>query len=89
MLSDTTQMSPGALQPLSLNELVLHRPMGSPGHALFESLTIPRLLSWALMIIGVRTWSQRSWNFSAILVLLPIVCHLRHLGILRLPVTRQ
>ena len=49
------------LQPLSLNELVFHRPLGSPGQALLETLTIPGLLSWALMIIGVHTWSQRSW----------------------------
>ena len=47
--------------------------MGSPGHALFESLTIPAVLSWILMIIGVRTWSQRSWAFSAIFILLPVV----------------
>ena len=30
-LSDNSQVSPGVLQPLSLNELLLHRPMGSPG----------------------------------------------------------
>jgi hypothetical protein len=74
LLSDTSQMSPSLMQPLSLNELVLHRPFGSPGHALFESVSIPGLLSWALMIIGVRTWSQRSWAFSTVLVLIPIVC---------------
>ena len=25
------------------------------------------------MIVGVRVWSQRSWAFSAIFILLPIV----------------
>jgi len=73
LLSDTPQISPSVMQSLSLNELLLHRPIGSPGQALAESLTIPGLLSWALMIIGVRTWSQRSWVFSSTLVLLPIV----------------
>ena len=72
IISDTTQVSPSALQPLSINELVLHRPIGSAGYALFESLTIPGVLSWMLMIIGVRAWSQRSWAFSAIFILLPI-----------------
>jgi len=70
-LSDTTQISPGSLQPLSLNELLFHRPMGSPGQALFESLTIPTFLSFALMIIGIRVWSQRSWAFSTAVVALP------------------
>ena len=73
IISDTPQMSPAVMQPLSLNELVLHRPIGSPGHGLFESLSIPALLSWALMIIGIRTWSQRSWVFSATVILLPWV----------------
>lgn len=73
IISDTVQVSPSVMQPLSINELVLHRPMGSPGYALFESLSIPSVLSWMLMIIGVRTWSQRSWAFSAIFILLPIV----------------
>jgi hypothetical protein len=71
ILADNSQVSPSALQPLSLNELLFHVPAGSPGFTLFESLGIPAFLSWALMIIGVHTWSQRSWAFSAILVLLP------------------
>jgi hypothetical protein len=73
IISDTAQLSPSVLQPLSINELLLHRPMSSPGYTLFESLAIPSLLTWALMIIGVRNWSQRSWMFSAIFILLPIV----------------
>ena len=72
MISDTPQVSPSTMQPFSINELLLHRPMGSAGHALLESLSIPSVLSWILMIIGVRTWSQRSWAFSAIFILLPI-----------------
>lgn len=73
IFSDTSQVSPSVMQPFSLNELVLHRPMGSPGHTLLESLSIPGVLSWIFMIIGVRVWSQRSWAFSALFILLPIV----------------
>lgn len=73
LLSDTTQLSPSIMQPLSLNELLLHRPIGSPGYAIYESLNIPAVLSWVLMIIGVHTWSQRSWAFSAAFILLPAV----------------
>jgi uncharacterized membrane protein YhdT len=73
IMSDTPQVSPSVLQPLSINELVLHRPAGSPGYGLLESLSIPAVLSWILMIIGVRVWSERSWTFSAIFILLPVV----------------
>src|SRR5688572_4664712 len=73
LLSDTTQINPSTLQALSINQLLLHRPMGSPGHSLFESLNIPGLLSYALMIIGIKTWSQRSWTFSSLFILLPAV----------------
>lgn len=73
LLADNAQVAPGVVAPLSLNELVLHVPEGSPGHTLFQSLNIPALLCWALMIIGFRTWSQRSWGFSAVVVLLPWV----------------
>jgi uncharacterized membrane protein YhdT len=74
LISDNPQVSPSVMQPLSINELLLHRPFGSPGQSLFESLSIPTFLSWALMIIGVRVWSQRSWVFSATFILLPAVC---------------
>jgi hypothetical protein len=73
LLSDNAQVSPTVMQPMSINELLLHRPPGSPGHSLLESLTIPGFLSWVLMIIGVRVWSQRSWAFSAGFILLPAV----------------
>jgi hypothetical protein len=73
IISDTPQVSPSVMQPFSINELVLHRPMGSPGHALLESLSIPGLLSWALLVIGVRAWSRRSWTFSVLFILVPIV----------------
>jgi uncharacterized membrane protein YhdT len=73
ILADNPQIAPSVLQPLSLNELVFHRPLGSPEYALIESLSIPAFLSWALLIMGVHAWSQRSWMFSVILVMLPWV----------------
>jgi hypothetical protein len=47
--------------------------MGSPGQGFLDAVGIPGLLAWALMIIGVHTWSQRSWLFSAAFVMIPIV----------------
>jgi hypothetical protein len=74
LLSDSSQVSPSVMTALSVNQLLTHLPMGSPGQTLLDSLTIPGFLSWTLLIIGVHSWSQRSWAFSAILVLIPIVC---------------
>ena len=73
LLRDNAQVGVGVMQALSLNELVFHRPMGSPGYSMISSLGIPSFLSWLLMIIGVHTWSQRSWLFSAVYILLPVV----------------
>jgi hypothetical protein len=72
-ISPNAQISPGALQPLSLNELLMHRPQGSPGQTLFDSIGIPGILAWVLAIIGVHTWSGRSWLFSCVFILLPVV----------------
>jgi hypothetical protein len=73
LMSDTNQIAPGVMTALSLNELVFHRPMGSPGQGVFDAISIPALLGWTLMIIGVRTWSGKSWGFSAAFVLVPVV----------------
>jgi hypothetical protein len=72
MISDTAQISPSVMQPMSLNEFAQERP-GTPGYAFLQSLNIPSALCWILMIIGVRTWSQRSWAFSTTMILLLIV----------------
>ena len=73
LMSNSPQISLGVTQPLSLNELIFHRPFGSPGQTLLGSLGIPGFLSWVLMIIGIRVWSQRSWLFSVLYVLAPVV----------------
>jgi hypothetical protein len=73
LMSDTSQVAPGILAPLSVNELLVHLPMNSPGEGLLQTLGIPSFLSWALMIIGVKTWSQRTWLYSASVILLPLV----------------
>lgn len=73
LLRDSNQITPGVLQPLSLNELVFHRPMGAQGQAFLDSLNIAGILSAVLMVIGVHAWSQRSWLFSSVVALLPTV----------------
>ena len=73
LMSSSPQVSQGILYPLSINELITHLPMGSPGQNFLDALGIPGFLSWALMVIGVHNWSQRSWGYSLIVVFIPIV----------------
>ena len=73
LLRDNDQVLPSVLQALSLNELVFHRPLGSPGQAFLDSLNIPAFLSMVLAVIGTHVFSQRSWQYSAIVALLPSV----------------
>jgi hypothetical protein len=73
LIRDNDQVGPGILQPLGLNELVFHRPMGDKVQPWLDALNIPGILGWVLAIIGVRTWTQRSWLFSAVYVLIPVV----------------
>jgi len=74
LISDSPQINPSVMQGgLSLNELVFNLPQGAPGQNILGSLSIPTFLSCALTIIGVHVWSQRSWLFSTIFALLPVV----------------
>jgi hypothetical protein len=73
LMSSSPQIPPGVLQALSINELLLHKPQGAPGQALFDSIGIPGVLSWVLAIIGIHNWSGRSWAFSSAFILLPVV----------------
>jgi hypothetical protein len=72
LLRDNDQIAPGVMQPLSLNELVLHIPMGAKGQTFFESMSIPAILNSILTIIGMRAWSERSWLFCTFVSLLPV-----------------
>jgi len=71
LLSPTNQIGTEELQLLSLNELFFHRTMGQPGYALLSNLTLLSPWVWTLTVIGVRTWSGRSWLFSTFFALLP------------------
>ena len=71
--AETSQLDPGVLQPLSLNELFFHRGMGEPGYQLLSNFGVLQALGLALAVIGVHTWSKRSWLFASVFVLLPCV----------------
>jgi hypothetical protein len=69
-LSPTTQMAPGVIAPLSINELFLNLPLTHPGYQLALQVSVVHLVTLPLTIWGVRIWSGRSWGFSAVFSLL-------------------
>jgi hypothetical protein len=72
-MSSTAQIHASALQPLSLNELVFHRAMGTPGYSLLSSLGLVQVAAAWLTYIGIRAWSGRSTLFCLVFALLPTV----------------
>jgi hypothetical protein len=72
-LNSSTQIAMSTLQPLSLNELLFHRAVGTPGYTLLSSLGLVQVATAWLTYIGVRTWSGRSTLFCLIITLLPTV----------------
>lgn len=71
-MASGSQIDPGVLQPLSLNELFFHRKMGESGYRLLSNFSLVSLIGAVLAIIGVKCWSARSWLFASIFVLLPL-----------------
>jgi hypothetical protein len=73
MTRQSNQIGADELQVLTANALLFHRAPGQQGYTLFSSITLLHPLVWALQIYGVRSWSARSWLFSGLFVLVPIV----------------
>jgi hypothetical protein len=72
MQSSNAQIGPSELQILSANELFFHRTPNQPGYQLFMMLSPTTLWTCALAVTGVKTWSNRSWVYSSVFVLLPV-----------------
>jgi hypothetical protein len=71
LVATTTQMDPGVISPLSLNELFFHRPLGDPLHDYLSGINLMHAVGLALAVYGVRCWSHRSRVFASVFVLLP------------------
>ncbi len=71
LVRDPSQAAPGILSPLSLNELFFHYDQADNGYTLLNSITLVQLLTLVLMVIGVQTWTKRSWLLSIVIVLAP------------------
>jgi len=73
LTTTSPQTEPGALSPLSLNELIFHRAMNTPGYNLFANFNLLHIFTLFLAVYGIKLWSGRSWLFASIYVLLPLV----------------
>lgn len=73
LTSGSTQISNEELSVLSLNELFFHVPFGGKGYLFLSSITLIQPWCWWLTALGVRVWSGRSWLFSTLFGLLPVI----------------
>jgi len=71
LTTKSPQTEPGALSPLSLNELVFHRGIGEPGYNLLANINLLHIFTVFLVVYGIKLWSGRSWLFASVYVLLP------------------
>jgi hypothetical protein len=73
LTADSNQISVEELSVLSLNELFFNKSMADKGYTLLSNLTLIHPWAWWLTVVGVRAWSGRSWLFSSVFALAPIV----------------
>ncbi len=67
------QIPQASLQPLSINELLLHLKPEQAGFALWSNFSLLNVAGLALAVMGVKAWSGRSWLFSTLFVTLPML----------------
>lgn len=67
------QIPQTALQPLSINELLLHLTPDQPGYSLWSNFGLLSVAGFALAVMGVKIWSGRSWLFSTLFATLPVL----------------
>jgi len=67
------QIGPSELQVLSLNELFFKLPPSHPAAQMLMQVNPIAIWSWVLAVIGVKTWSNRTWLFASAYVMLPVL----------------
>lgn len=73
LTASSNQIGQEALQPLSVNALLLQREPGEPGYALFSNMNLLQFVALYLAAVGVREWSGRSWTYAIVFSALPFV----------------
>ena len=71
MLSSSGQMGFSDLNPLSLNTLFFHYPMGHPAGSLCDSVSVISIWSAVLMVIGFQVWAKVSRSAAVKVVAIP------------------
>ena len=71
-LADGNRIATEQLNPISLNNLIFHAGPGNPYRRMLD-LDLAAIWSWLLMVVGYRTWTNRSVLTSMAIVLAPIV----------------
>jgi len=64
------QIGPSELSVFSANEF-FQLPPSHRGSQLLTQLNPITLWTWAVTIIGIKTWSNRSWLYSTVVAMLP------------------
>lgn len=67
------QIPQASLQPLSINELLLHLKPDQAGYSLWSYFSLLSVAGLALATVGVKIWSGRSWLFSTLFATLPML----------------
>jgi hypothetical protein len=73
LMSSNGQLTFSELNPVSLNQLVFHHPLGHPMTSLLDSVNVPMLWSIALTVIGYQVWAKASMSTALKVVLIPYV----------------
>jgi hypothetical protein len=72
-LAKDGRVGPSELNPLNFNNLLFRYGPAHPLKSMLDGLDLTVLWSWALMVIGYRNWTKRSWTQSALIILVPWV----------------
>ncbi len=73
LMASNGQLGQNEVNPLSLNQLFFHLPMGHRWASLLDAIHLPML--WAIFVsaVGYRVWTKKSAATSWTVVLLPYV----------------
>jgi hypothetical protein len=73
LTATSNQVGQDSLQALSLNELFFKLEAGETGFTLLTNINLFTFVSLYLGAVGVKVWSSRSWLFSIVFSVLPLI----------------
>ena len=73
LMASNGQIGNNEVNPLTLNQLFFHLPMGHRWAGLLDAIHLPMLWSLFVSAVGYRVWTKKSSATSWVIVLLPYV----------------